>query len=156
MKEIILTRGMVANVDDEDYEYLNQWKWQARKSRRDYCAIRRERRGHGRKVTFYMHRIIMNAPEGVMIDHKNHNPLDNRRSNLRYCDYSQNNANRRSTGSSKYLGVHLKNGRPVAQIKTNNKVLYLGSYNTEEDAALAYNEAANKYHGEFANLNVVP
>lgn len=109
---------------------------------------------HGR-----MHRFLMSAPEGVMVDHRNGDKLDNRRENLRLCSNSQNQANRRvTTGKSKFKGVvwqrrKIGNGFWKAQITVNKKVMYLGAFKTDLDAAKAYNEAALLNFGDFAHLN---
>ena len=156
MKEIILTQGKVALVDDDDYEYLNQWKWQAVKAPHTFYAARGMKR-NGRWSSEKMHRLMFDIPAGMEIDHINHNGLDNRRSNLRIVTKQQNSLNVRAFGSSKYLGVcvYEKNGHRyiVAHIKHNGKNIHIGHFPTEEAAALAYNELAAKYHGEYANLN---
>lgn len=153
-KELQLRNGMIALVDLEDFDFLNQWSWTARPSGKHYYA-QRKRWVNGKKKYIKMHRLIMNAPDNMVVDHINRNTLDCRKSNMRLCTIAQNNCNRKASGKSKYLGVSIKNNKPIAQIKHNNKVYHLGTFESEESAALAYNEAALKYHGEFANLNVV-
>lgn len=106
-----------------------------------------------------LHRFLLNPDETKVIDHINHNTLDNRISNLRICTHSENNRNTtsRTNTSSKYLGVHLnkKSNMFSAKIRDNGIRTWLGSFKTEIEAAQAYNEAALKYHGEFANLNKI-
>ena len=102
-----------------------------------------------------MHRVIMQAPKGMVIDHKNSNTLDNRKENLRLCTQSENMKNMRS-GSNKhgYRGVSKTSpGTFNAAIRVNGTPKYLGSFRTLEDAARAYDVAAIREHGEFAKLN---
>lgn len=160
MKEIKLTQGKVALVDDEDYDYLNQWKWCAEKGRYTYYAMRGVR--HGRKVEgIRMHRFILNTSKLMEVDHIDHNGLNNQKHNIRNCNTSQNNKNVTSWGKSKYLGVcfsHSKRKDKIytsiqSRIRVNNEVCHLGSCKTEEQAAKRYDTAAIYFHGEFANLN---
>ncbi len=170
MKEIKLTQGKVAIVDDEDFEYLNQWKW-------FYCryAKRTYREGESNRVIgikrpkLYerMHRVIVKCPEGLFVDHIDGNPLNNQKSNLRICTLIENSKNRKSkTGStSDYLGVSLRKYiRPnktyfywEASIFSNKKITHLGHfpYTPEGEimAAKTYNEHAVIHHGAFARLN---
>ncbi len=178
MKEIKLTKGKVALVDDEDFEYLNQWKWRALKGSSTYYAsmqtnTRDEYGVYKQKIT-YMHRLLMNCSAVLHVDHMDHNGLNNQRSNLRNCTRGENQRNKRASGKSKYLGVtvidswfgrknksgvrkkHFTTLKYVAHIMHNRKIEYLGRYNSEVDAAIAYNKAAVKYHKEFANLNIIP
>ena len=157
MKEIKLTKGKVALVDDEDYEYLNQWKWSAHCSNsRTFIARRTEHMGKNSR-TILMHRVIMNTPNDMEVDHKDHNGLNNQKYNLRNCTQAQNAKNTLSWGEVPFLGVSIKRDRQYsyiqARICTNGKAISLGTHKTFEDAARAYDEAAKKYHGEFANLN---
>ena len=159
MKEIILTKGQVALVDDADYEWLMQWKWHVHKSGGGFYAVRAEWDGEKQHIV-HMSRVILDAPRGKEVDHKNHCTLDNRRCNLRICTKSQNQHNqikqKRST-SSVYKGVYWDRGgnRWQSRIKINGHSIYLGNFCSESEAALIYNDAAIKYHGEFAKLNEV-
>lgn len=164
MKEIKLTRGMSALVDDEDFEYLAQFKWRVVSlgNGGDHLyagRTARDRKPCGEMVL--MHREIMGVrgkPENL-IDHKNRNGLDNRKLNLRPCDRHQNSANRRSKigASSGFLGVffYKRDRNWTAKIRFNKKLYHLGYFDDEIKAALAYNDAAIQYHGEFANLNII-
>ncbi len=156
MKEIQLTQGQVALVDDEDYEHLNQWKWYAHKFKSTYYAGR-TCRASGKPKTIKMHREIMKTPAGFLCDHKDHNGLNNQKCNLRNCTKSENNANGTSMGSSKYLGVSYYKAAKKwqAYIRKDNKPIFLGKHDSENMAGKAYNEAALKYHGEFARLNII-
>jgi hypothetical protein len=162
MKEIALTRGLFAMVDDEDYEYLNQFNWYALKKKYTYYAVRWN---NVRPRLLLMHRVIMKINDSRQVDHRNHSGLDNQKHNLRVCTNAQNQMNKRPTGKSKYLGVTItikksdSKKRSIdykyfhAGISINSKQTHLGSYDTEEAAARAYDEAAKRYHGEFAFLN---
>lgn len=154
MKEIQLTQGKVALVDDEDYDYLMQWKWCAHKVYNTYYASRKYTKSKNPLEGSCMHWRIMN---GKMIDHIDGNGLNNQKSNLRFCTNSQNQMNMRSNinSTSKYKGVCWKTRDKiwVAQIKLNQKVKHIGSFKNEEDAARAYDAKAKELFGEFARLN---
>lgn len=174
MKEIKLTRGFIAIVDDDDFDSLNQWKWciTTDKEEKFTYAVRRCPVSN---MQIRMHRQIMHAKTGEIVDHRNHDTLDNRKSNLRICTVRQNGMNRvsRKGTTSVYLGVHkhISKSRVYvksegvyrdylyekwgARITVNGKYLTLGVFKNEVDAALAYNRAAIKYHGEFANTNTI-
>jgi len=147
-------------VDDEDYIKILKYKWHVYPSRiTNSFYIRTDSRNNDKHETILLHRLIMNAPKNLKVDHINHNTLDNRKCNLRICTHSENQRNQkiRKGLSSKYKGVHIKKGETkyTAQIKVNGKQIGLGKYINERDAAIAYNEAAIKYHKEFANINNV-
>lgn len=151
-RTIPLTRGRVALVDDADYPAVAAFKWHC--LRVGYAA-RSERKG-GRKHTVYLHRQIMGAEPGVEVDHKNCDKLDCRRANLRYATSTQNKANRaRPVGSSAYRGVAWDRARRkwLAGLSVNNRRVHIGRFDSEEDAARAYDSAAIKHYGEFARLN---
>lgn len=155
MKEINLTQGKVALVDDSDFEWLNQWTWTALMYKNVWRARRSERR-----KTIYMHRVILGLTDkNIFCDHKDHNGLNNQRDNLRVATSSDNNSNitSRAGSSSKYLGVHFfkRDQKWCAHIEKAGKKKNLGYFDKEEDAALAYNNAAIEVHGEFANLNKI-
>src|SRR5262245_40083957 len=157
MAEIPLTKGKVALIDDEDCEIVSQFKWCAMESGGNWYAVRSERLGVNRKRHVLMHRLIIGAPDGVFVDHRNGNGLDNRRENLRLATNSQNNCNSRPHRGSRsgYKGVkRSRNGkRWVAEIAAGGKQFCLGTFDTPEDAARVRDDAARKYHGKFARLN---
>jgi len=158
MKEIKLTRGFVAQVDDEDYEYLNQFHWYPQKGHNTYYA-KRKIFHNGTQDTILMHRDIMNTPKDMEVDHRDHDGLNNQKSNLRNCTHRQNQINKIVISSSPYRGVtwvlKRKKWKIKARIKVYGRGIHLGYFRTEEMAALAYNEAAKKYFGEFAVLNII-
>jgi len=149
---IFLTQGKFAIVDAEDYDWLSQNKWYAAKSRETFYAYR-----YSNGTIISMHRQIMRAPKGVMCDHRNHNGLDNRKSNLRLCASAQNQYNKRAKKdcSSRYKGVILRSDckRWRARIGFNGKRIHVGDFTNEMDAAMAYDDKAIELFGEFAYLN---
>ena len=154
-KEIQLTKGAVAVVDDADYEDLMRYRWCL--NAQGY-AVRGYRRD-GVKHQVRMHRAVVGpACDGFEVDHINGNKLDNRRSNLRIATRSQNAVNIPvAPHSSIYRGVRMAKGRGMwtARICVNRKQIHLGQYKTEIEAARAYNDAAIQYFGDFARLNNV-
>lgn len=150
-KEIPLTQGKVALVDDEDYARVNSYKWHTQLYRGGCYAVRQIKTAPVQQI--YMHRFIMDAPNGLEIDHKNGNGLDNRRSNLRICTESDNRKNRKLNYNnvSGYKGVYWdkKMRKWRAKIKVNRRTIHLGSFTTPESASLAYSHAANALFGKF-------
>ena len=160
MKKIALTQGKFAIVDDEDFEWLNQWKWYLGSD--GYAArtiVFKRIDGKQPKKNIYMHRLLIKISKGFETDHINRNKLDNRKVNLRRVNRSQNSINisLRSNNVSGFKGVHWNKQRNKWRVKlnVNKKEIYLGLYVTQEEAALAYNQAAQKYFGEFAFLNQI-
>jgi hypothetical protein len=162
MQKISLTQGQNAVVDDQDYEWLMQWKWCAQKSLRSFGAVWYATRLSPRpiRVKISMHREIArraNFPLSKQYDHRDGDGLHNWRDNIRPATTQQNAGNRRKIFgcSSRYKGVcwnkHVK--KWMAFIQDNHKTTYLGYFIYEVDAAIAYDVEAQKRFGEFARLN---
>jgi hypothetical protein len=167
MKQIQLTQGQVALVDDEDYECVNQYKWLALFQRRysgggRYQAARVYKPlGTRHNKTLTLHAFLIGDKPPLVIDHINGDPLDNRRVNLRHVTRSANSSNAllvcRKHNKSGYRGVSWQkaNTKWRVGIKVNNTSIHLGYFTDKREAAKAYNAAAIKYHGEFATLNPI-
>jgi hypothetical protein len=144
MKEIILTKNQVTQVTDERYDFLNQWEWCAQwnKGTKSYYAVRGV--WINKKVKMiYMHRLILDLPEGIKGDHKNGITLDNQDDNLRPDPENRNNQNQKL------------NSRNTSRIKFQSKQHHIGYFDIKEDAVRAYNKKALELHGEFARLNII-
>lgn len=156
MREIPLTRGQVALVDDADYESLAAHKWFAHPGRHTFYAARNSPRPN--RHTILMHHEIMGGkpPDGFEFDHINGAGFDNQRSNLRRVTNVQNHMNRNSPGGSssfKGVGWHKAAKKWQAGIRIDSKRKYLGLFTLEEDAARAYDAAALEHFGEYARPN---
>lgn len=156
-KEIPLTQGKYAIVDDEDFEELNRYKWYAHKDKNTFYAMRHvtkeEAKKEGRSTrdtTIYMHQQILGKKEGYQIDHVNGNGSDNRRKNLRYVTNRQNAQNRHINKSSQYPGVswHKQSQKWRMRIRINGKEIHLGLFTNEYDAFLAYKNAVKTLTGQ--------
>ena len=138
-------------VDDEDFETLNQFYWQANSQ---FAVFRQTENG-----TVQIHRLIMNAPNDMEVDHIDGNRLNNQKSNLRLATSSQNKCNRgpRKDNTSGYKGVswHKQLSKWTARIKSGKKYKHLGLFIKKVDAALAYNQAAQEIQKEFAFINKI-
>lgn len=173
MKKIELTRGKFALVDDDLFDFLNQWKWHAKpgSSRKNnsntFYAVRTHRKD-GVQKNIYMHRVVLGLTDNKLVcDHKDRDSLNNQKENLRISDFSGNASNRSSLvgSSSKFLGVTKLTDKRykiikyywVAQIRKHRKLMFIlrcpYTEQGEIDAAKAYDEKAKELHGEFANLN---
>ncbi len=157
MKEIPLTQGYITIVDDEDYEMLVSFgSWYAKKTAKDglvyaVCSVKNRQ--------IQMGRVITSCPKGKVVDHINGSALDNRKSNLRVCYQRENMMNQaphKGTASG-YKGVRWdkEKKRWRAEIEYDGKRYSLGRHRDIKNAAIAYNNAAIKYHGEFARLNEI-
>lgn len=150
--QIKLTHNKHALVDDDDYEWLKQWKW--------HCSV------YGYAVVSdgtaqFMHRMVIKAPRGIKVDHINGNRLDNRKENLRIVSDSQNRMNsrkrckwpRKLTSLYKGVGWHDSVQLWRARITVQQKQMYIGYFDSELAAAMAYDIAAKDLYGEYARLN---
>lgn len=166
-KKILISesKNKYALVDEADFEWLNQWKWHytGQSHKKGYAQrVERTKISHDKTIhqVIKMHRLLAGAKEGQVVDHINHDTLDNRRSNLRICSQRQNIWNRPkgSTNKSGFKGVTWRNNRCgkknwYASIGANSKRHCLGYFYTPKEAALAYDQAAVKLHGAFASTN---
>lgn len=152
MKRIPLLKDKYALVDDEDFDYLNQWNWQT--NAYGY-AVRSKYVGNYKGVTYYMHREIMSTPKGKDTDHINRDKLDNRKQNLRICKHANNmkNLGLRKDNTSGVKGVrwHKQLQKWNARIHVNGKEISLGCFHDLKEAAKAYKDASIKYHGVYAS-----
>ena len=149
---IPLTQGKYALVDAADFKYLSRYKWHALKGSATYYAVRSNARKNIR-----MHRLITNAPKNMLVDHIDHDGLNNTRANLRICTKAQNNRNQRprKNTTSRYKGVHYdkKAKAYYAKIKHKGKRITIGKFKNETEAAKAYDKEAKKRFGKYAYLN---
>ncbi len=152
MKEISLGRGFKALVDDEDYDYLNQWKWY---SHNDYAF--RVKWKHGKQKTIFMHRFILKVKKGQEVDHIDRNRSNNQKLNLRISSHSQNLMNQKlsAANTSGYKGVSFdkKRGKWFVSITKNRIQKNLGRFDTAIEGAKRYDAVAKKIFGRFANPN---
>lgn len=165
MKTIPVGSKLFAIVDDDDFKLICNYRWQFERGyAKAQVYMGRGEKWQSEKYQYkyqhvYMHRLISNAQRGQVVDHANGNRLDNRKCNLRLCSSSENakNVKGKSRKYSKYKGVtKIKNSdKWQAQITVNYKSVYLGLFAGELEAAQAYNIAALKHFGEFAQLNIL-
>lgn len=161
MKQINLTQGQVTQVDDDLYDWLNQWKWYYRKrtgKRTGGDVVRSlhgyDDEGHVKTKTLYMSNLLLPVPPGFVVDHADCNPLNNQRSNLRRATYRNNNTNSTVRKNNK-LGVkgvywHEAKQRYVVQLSMNGKKKWIGNYKSLEEARKVSEQALKKHHGKFA------
>jgi len=158
-RRIRMAQPQYAKVGPDDYERLRGYEWLSKKGKNSFYARRRVPTGKaGKETLVYMHQEVIKVPDGMVVDHINHDGMDNREANLRAATYSQNLCHRKKRSGanySKYKGVSWKkvNRKWVARIGFEKKEIHLGYFHSEIDAAKAYDRAAIKYHGKFASLN---
>lgn len=152
-KQIELTQGKVALVSDEDYEWLILWKWHYSAG----MAVHNGPKARGRQPKCLMHRLIMDAPAGMVIDHINHDTLDNRRCNLRICTHAENirNGLRPKNNTSGFKGVFWERcaNRWRARATLDGQSYHLGLFRDPADAARAYDAFVREHFKEFALCN---
>ena len=150
VRHIPLGHGLFATVDAADYKWLSKHKWSAVNMYGHIYAIRHGKRGR----TVYMHREITHAPKGSVVDHADHNTLNNRQCNVRVCTNAQNAANAGPRGgASGYVGVQKNKDKWVAVITSRGKDYYLGRFDDPVEAAKVRDRKAYELHGPFAYLN---
>lgn len=149
---IPLTKGKFTIIDQSDYELVSKYKWYAHKGKRGgWYAYNKS----GPRI-IQMHRLIMGLTDkSLLVDHKDHDPLNNRRDNLRIATLAQNaqNSRVRYNTTSKYRGVWWNKGKNRWSVQVHRK--HVGHFKTEDEAGLAYNKRATELYGEFACLNLV-
>lgn len=161
VREVPLTKGFVALVDDADYDRVVTRRWHARKNSnsrlgRHYACTRRLASDGGRRGSIDLQRFILEAPAGTIVDHVNRDPLDCRRANLRFATASQNSANAEQRPSPHgYRGVRLRKTLGYfACVRFKKKEHRTpGFYPTAKEAAAAYDDLARRFHGEYAFVN---
>lgn len=156
MKKIKLTKGQEAIVDDNDFETLKSVSWCVVNGTNSLYAGRNEKTDD-RFRTVLMHRVILEAKRGDIVDHKNGNTLDNRKKNLRFCSPAQSVCNRgmMKNNTSGFVGAifNKRLGKFESRISLNGKSHYLGIFETAEAAGQAHARVAKRLHGKFANIS---
>ena len=145
MREIPLTQGKVALVDDADHTEMSKYRWYANKLGNTYYATRNSPKMNGKRHLILMHSVILDTPKGMQTDHVNGNGLDNRRQNLRVVTCRENQQNQHTPKTSKYPGVSWdkKRRKWLVRIEVNGKQHFLGRYDSEEAAARRYRIACD-------------
>lgn len=151
-REIALTQGKIALVDEADYDTVAKYKWSAYRRGRTFYAETASRKPDGTPTTLQMHRLILSSAPRVGVDHIDGDGLNNQRHNLRPASNAENqrNSRRRTDNTTGYKGVTRRRARFRAQIRVDGKRIYLGSFDTPQAAYEAYCRAASELHGEFA------
>lgn len=156
MKIIYISNNKQTIVDDEDYENLNKYRWTYHPGGYAY----RHKSINGKITKIYLHRFIFGITNKMHIDHIDGNGLNNQKLNLRICTNQQNSCNQKTQNRikySKYKGVSWDKSKNkwIATIHNFNKQYFLGRFNSEIEAALAYNKSALLFHGDFAKINII-
>jgi hypothetical protein len=152
---IPVTQGKATIIDRADYDAVRKYKWYAHSNGSGNYYVKRN---GGKDGVIGLANSLMNPPEGLIVDHINGDGLDNRRENLRICTHAENMRNRRKLkqGRSQYKGVRLEpSGRWRAVIKYEGEMIHIGCFDTENQAAIAYNEKAVILFGKYAHLNII-
>jgi hypothetical protein len=156
-RKIPLGEGRFTIVEPRDFYWLNNFNWTITGNDEHIYAVRNVIKSGAKTTAVRLHREIMNSPKGLLVDHRNGDTLDNRRTNLRVATHSQNcfNCRKRKNTSSRFIGVSFNKHKIMwaAYISFHRKRIWLGHFKTEIEAAKAHDEAAKKHHGEFARLN---
>ncbi len=155
MKKIKLTQGKYTLVDNDDYEMLNMHKWYVKKGENTFYAVRSIFLKNGKQTTLRMHRLLIDAPNGLEVDHEDGNGLNNQKSNIRLATRSQNRMNRpkQSRNTSGFKGVSWDKTHKVwmAYITLNSVQKNLGYFKSKQEAYQVRREASIEYHKEFAH-----
>lgn len=149
MISIDVGNGLLALIDDEDFPRVEPFTWRARED----GYIHRTWIEDGKTCHELLHRFVMDAAEDELVDHENGDRWDCQKDNLRVATYSQNAANRPTTADRAWKGIYPHGNRWKARIKLEGQNVYLGSFQTSQEAAYAYDVAAKRLFGEFAKLN---
>ena len=150
--QIPLTKDKVTIINRRDFGLISSRLWFVHVTHSGQCYAL----SGSRQKRVYMHRLILNAPSGVLVDHRNSNGLDNRRNNLRFCNHAQNtwNSKKFKIHTCQFKGITKGRGEKfIARIKVHGRSIYLGEFRDQRSAALAYDSAAQRYAGEFARPN---
>ena len=154
--KVIFRNGTECIFDSEDYEKLKEYRWRLIRGRTNLYAGAETYGSETKRVL--MHRLVMNCPEDMVVDHINGDGLDNRKENLRVATRSQNSKNRKvnSNNTSGYKGVTFDqtSGSYRASIMCDYEIIHLGLFSTAEEAAQAYADASAKYHGEYGRTHL--
>ena len=147
--------GGFFKIDVEDISKVINYGWGINK--KGYVVASSRHRTKEHRTNLRLHRVITNCPENMVVDHINHDTLDNRKCNLRICSQNENIKNRKPDRNSKsgIKGVYPEKGRWKAIIGLNSKLHHLGTFRNIEDAIKARQEAEKMYYGEFANIQEV-
>ncbi len=155
--EILLNQGKTTIINTSDLPLIKGHRWFAHYNKRhDRWYVRTAYRSNGKRITLGIHRLILSAKPGQLVDHINGDGLDNRRENLRICNHAGNSRNQnRTRGASKFKGVIIRKSlnKWNARIRYDGKQHHLGYFDNEIDAALAYDYASIDHHGEFGATN---